>query len=214
MIGDEIKSGLLGRTTIGIVDSEKVEVDLNVTTAHTQSYNVDHPQYPVEVDPSNPTPGAINDHVVHKDSTIQITAIVSDTVDILSGFATTTAIEKLRILVKWQRTGALVTIQGYGSGGLAGAVGGLLGGGGLSDLLGADMEESFYLGTDREEVKNMLIGNITMERSRNQGADIQCKITFKRAQLASARSSGGTTSVDQGMAKTSAAPGQTPPQLT
>ncbi len=214
MIGDVLETLFAGRTTIGIVDSEKNEVDLNVTTSHSQTYNVDHPEYPIEVDPDNSTPGTIRDHVVHKDSSIDITAIISDTVDDLTGkIITKTAVEKLKQLVRWQRTGAIVSILGYGTGGLADTATDFLKSS-LSSLFGGGVEESFYMGTDREEVKNMLIGNITMKRSRDNGVNIECTIQIKRAQLATRRSLAigvSTGNIPQQTGSTSVAPNQTLP---
>lgn len=115
MIGASIFTGRERIVITGLQEGQEVTIDLNVTTAFSQDYPVTITQHPIEKDPNNPDTRNISDHVIPNPPTLNLICVLSDDIGLTS---ITTISEKLKTLIYWQRTGSIVKLEGYGTGGL------------------------------------------------------------------------------------------------
>jgi len=114
------KSILTGRTKIGIAAGTTTggrAISLDVTSAFQGQYNAQLPRYPVEADPTNP--GHINDHVIQGEMSLAVTGILSGSLGLTEAIQEweipMTAEMKLRKLIEFQKTGAIIKLLGYGT---------------------------------------------------------------------------------------------------
>ncbi|WP_078125868.1 phage baseplate protein [Leptospira alexanderi] len=166
-----------GREKIGITGVQggaNVTIDLNVTTAFNQDYPVTITQHPIEKDPDSPDTGNISDHVIPTPPAISLVCVLADDVELTS---ITTISEKLKTLIFWQRTGSVIKLEGYGTGGLFNKMISLFG---ISGLFNDDVEEPLYLGLDDEVIENLVIGNIRNRRDLELGKSVEVTLELKR----------------------------------
>lgn len=178
-----------GRERIGITgiqNGKKVTIDLNVTTAFSQSYPVTITEHPVEKDPDNPDTGNITDHVIPVSPTLGMTCTLDDDVELAS---ITTKSEKLKTLLYWQRTGSIVKFEGYGTGGL---IGKMLSFFGISGLFNDDLEEPLYMGLDDDVIENIAIGNIRTRRDVELGKSVELTLDLNRIIVTEAKTVQGS----------------------
>lgn len=181
-----------GRETIGITgiqNGKNVTIDLNATTAFSQSYPVTITEHPVEKDPDNPDTGNIADHIVPVSPTLGMTCILDDDVELAS---ITTKSEKLKTLLYWQRTGSIVKFEGYGTGGL---IGKMLSFFGMSGLFNDDLEEPLYMGLDDDVIENIAIGNIRTRRDVELGKSVELTLDLNRIIVTEAKTTQGSKKI-------------------
>ncbi|MDI7188844.1 phage baseplate protein [Leptospira santarosai] len=186
MIGASI---FIGRENIGISglqEGREVTIDLNVTTAFSQDYPVTITQHPIEKDPNNPDTRNISDHVIPNPPTLNLICVLSDDIGLTS---ITTISEKLKTLIYWQRTGSIIKLEGYGTGGLINKLISFLG---MDGLFNDDLEEPLYLGLDDEVIENLALGNIKNRRDIEIGKSIEVTLELKRIIVTEAQTTQGT----------------------
>ncbi|EMP81464.1 hypothetical protein LEP1GSC162_0750 [Leptospira santarosai str. CBC1531] len=186
MIGASIFTGRERIGITGLQEGREVTIDLNVTTAFSQDYPVTITQHPVERDPNNPDTRNISDHVIPNPPTLNLICVLSDDIGLTS---ITTISEKLKTLIYWQRTGSIVKLEGYGTGGLINKLISFLGMGGLFN---DDLEEPLYLGLDDEVIENLALGNIKNRRDIEIGKSIEVTLELKRIIVTEAQTTQGT----------------------
>ncbi|WP_017863264.1 phage baseplate protein [Leptospira santarosai] len=187
-----ITSLFTGREVIGISGVQSgnmVTIDLNVTTAFSQDYPVTVTQYPIEKDPNSPDTANISDHVIPAPPSLNIVCVLSEDIGLTS---ITTISEKLKTLIYWQRTGSIVKLEGYGTGGLINKMISFFG---LSGLFNDDIEEPLYLGLDDETIENLVIGNIRNRRDLEFGSSVEVTLELKRIIVTEARTVDGGGSI-------------------
>ncbi|EMO80214.1 hypothetical protein LEP1GSC126_3350 [Leptospira kirschneri str. 200801774] len=187
-----ITSFFTGRERLGITgiqDGGTVTIDLNVTTAFSQDYPVIITQHPIEKDPTNTDTANISDHVIPSPPTINLVCVISDDVGLTS---ITSASEKLKTLIYWQRTGSIIKVEGYGTGGLINNLISLLG---MSGLFNDDIDEPLYLGLDDEIIENLAIGNIRTRREVELGKSVEISFELKRIIVTEAQTAVSGTGV-------------------
>ncbi|EMI71053.1 hypothetical protein MAL08_03435 [Leptospira noguchii] len=174
MIGASIFTGRERIGITGLQEGREVTIDLNVTTAFSQDYPVTITQHPIEKDPNNPDTRNISDHVIPNPPTLNLICVLSDDIGLTS---ITTISEKLKTLIYWQRTGGIVKLEGYGTGGLINKLISFLG---MDGLFNDDLEEPLYLGLDDEVIENLALGNIKNRRDIEIGKSIEVTLELKR----------------------------------
>ncbi|ASV10737.1 phage baseplate protein [Leptospira santarosai] len=186
MIGASIFTGRERIGITGLQEGREVTIDLNVTTAFSQDYPVTITQHPVEKDPNNPDTRNISDHVIPNPPTLNLICVLSDDIGLTS---ITTISEKLKTLIYWQRTGSIVKLEGYGTGGLINKLISFLG---MDGLFNDDLEEPLYLGLDDEVIENLALGNIKNRRDIEIGKSIEVTLELKRIIVTEAQTTQGT----------------------
>ncbi|EMJ49295.1 phage baseplate protein [Leptospira santarosai] len=186
MIGASIFTGRERIGITGLQEDREVTIDLNVTTAFSQDYPVTITQHPVEKDPNNPDTRNISDHVIPNPPTLNLICVLSDDIGLTS---ITTISEKLKTLIYWQRTGSIVKLEGYGTGGLINKLISFLG---MDGLFNDDLEEPLYLGLDDEVIENLALGNIKNRRDIEIGKSIEVTLELKRIIVTEAQTTQGT----------------------
>ncbi|EMO14455.1 phage baseplate protein [Leptospira santarosai] len=186
MIGASIFTGRERIGITGLQEGREVTIDLNVTTAFSQDYPVTITQHPIEKDPNNPDTRNISDHVIPNPPTLNLICVLSDDIGLTS---ITTISEKLKTLIYWQRTGSIVKLEGYGTGGLINKLISFLG---MDGLFNDDLEEPLYLGLDDEVIENLALGNIKNRRDIEIGKSIEVTLELKRIIVTEAQTTQGT----------------------
>ncbi|EMP01433.1 phage baseplate protein [Leptospira santarosai] len=186
MIGASIFTGRERIVITGLQEGQEVTIDLNVTTAFSQDYPVTITQHPIEKDPNNPDTRNISDHVIPNPPTLNLICVLSDDIGLTS---ITTISEKLKTLIYWQRTGSIVKLEGYGTGGLINKLISFLG---MDGLFNDDLEEPLYLGLDDEVIENLALGNIKNRRDIEIGKSIEVTLELKRIIVTEAQTTQGT----------------------
>ncbi|TQE83064.1 phage baseplate protein [Leptospira noguchii] len=186
MIGASIFTGRERIGITGLQEGREVTIDLNVTTAFSQDYPVTITQHPIEKDPNNPDTRNISDHVIPNPPTLNLICVLSDDIGLTS---ITTISEKLKTLIYWQRTGGIVKLEGYGTGGLINKLISFLG---MDGLFNDDLEEPLYLGLDDEVIENLALGNIKNRRDIEIGKSSEVTLELKRIIVTEAQTIQGT----------------------
>ncbi|EMM99830.1 hypothetical protein LEP1GSC021_1660 [Leptospira noguchii str. 1993005606] len=186
MIGASIFTGRERIGITGLQEGREVTIDLNVTTAFSQDYPVTITQHPIEKDPNNPDTRNISDHVIPNPPTLNLICVLSDDIGLTS---ITTISEKLKTLIYWQRTGGIVKLEGYGTGGLINKLISFLG---MDGLFNDDLEEPLYLGLDDEVIENLALGNIKNRRDIEIGKSSEVTLELKRIIVTEAQTTQGT----------------------
>lgn len=186
MIGSSIFTGRDKIGITGVQAGKSVTIDLNVTTAFSQDYPVVITQNPIEKDPDNPDTGHISDHIIPSPPTLNLICVLSDDIGLTSITSTS---EKLKTLIYWQRTGSIVKLEGYGTGGLINKMIAFFG---MDGLFNDDLEEPLYLGLEDEVIENLAIGNIKNRRDMEIGKAIEVTLELKRIIVTEAQTIQGT----------------------
>jgi hypothetical protein len=156
---------ITGRDTIAL-KAEGIEVELNVVNTFDHSYPAEITKHAIEKDGSKQT---ISDHVALGDRAITIAFVLSSSTEL---FALTrmTVDSKIKQLIEWQSNGQIVTLLGYGTGGILDKIISKLPS--IFQYLEPDDVMERFVGRSRDEIPNLLLGDITFNESTEFGQDI------------------------------------------
>lgn len=206
-MGSVINSVLTGgREKIGLTgdfNGKKTTVDINVTTAYTWVSGVDITSHPIEKDDENLNVN-ITDHVVPKLPVISIEAILSDDLNLLSSVIDSVSNlsvqnnavsvkDKIKILAYWQRTGALLTMEGYFVGGVGSKILNYFKSGVGALISSEDIKEAFYAGISTDNIKGVVLGNITYKQTLSNGLDVVTNFSLQKVYYATAKIGSSST---------------------
>ncbi|EMY78895.1 hypothetical protein LEP1GSC060_0780 [Leptospira weilii serovar Ranarum str. ICFT] len=185
---------LTGRDRIALTDGDD-EVELNVSLDLHHTYPAEITRHTVEKEIGMTS---ITDHVIPGQRGITLNALLSSSTSVLS-LSRTTVEEKLDILVRWQSSGALVTLLGYGTGGIIGKILSMLPS--VFRYVEPSDPDNRYLGRSTDEIPNLIIGDLNIQETKDTGDDVAMSVSLfpvliaeaKTRQLRSVKSAGGRT---------------------
>ena len=164
---------LIGKNSSG----EVVEVELDLVETFDVVYTNKINYHTVEKKPSSVV-GMVLDYVKPENPVITSSCILSDSV-----LKKIPAKDKLKQIIYWQRTGTILSLEGYtvGSSGLGKIANFFKRGTGNFQ---SDLDEPFYAGIVTDEIPNLVLGNINVKNLPNLGNDIAVTLNFARVTLA------------------------------
>lgn len=185
---------LTGRDRIALTDGDD-EVELNVSLDLQHAYPAEITRHTVEKEIGMTS---ISDHVIPGQRGITLSALVSSSVSVLS-LSRTTVDEKLETLIRWQSNGALVTLLGYGTGGIISRILSMLPS--FFRFVEPSDPDNRYLGRSTDEIPNLLIGDLNIQETKENGNDVSLSLSLfpvliaeaKTRQLRSVKSAGNRT---------------------
>lgn len=184
---DKLSGGRERVTLIGLdKDKNRFELELDLVETFETTYNNQITSHAIEKDPSLPV-YKITDHVIPENPSIVCNCILSDNLNLLSlKPKTISAKDKLQMLTYWQRSGAILTLEGYTVG--SGLFGKILNffKRGIGNF-NSELEEPYYVGTVTERIENLCLGTITSRNKVELGNDIEVTLNLTRIHIAEAR---------------------------
>lgn len=199
-------------TLIGLDKSDKkVEIELDLVETFDATYQNTISNHTIEKDPNVPV-SKITDHVNSDNPTIVCNCVLADNLNVISSAASLSnkavgAKDKLKQIIYWQKSGSVITIEGYtvGSNGFGKLLNYLNGGIGNFN---SDLDEPYYAGMVNDRIENIVIGNVNPKNQLDLGNNIFVTLNFQRAQIAEAETTtrdkikSGVTPIKKGPAKT------------
>lgn len=155
---------IFGRETIAL-KADGVEVEMNVVLNVDHSYPAEVTKHAIEKDGIQTK---ITDHVILGDRGLALNCILSSTTDIFA-LSKISLDAKLKYLVEWQTNGQLVSLLGYGTGGIIDQFIAMLPS--IFQYLEPDDITDRYIGRSRDEIANLLIGDMTFSEAVETGGD-------------------------------------------
>ncbi|WP_061249449.1 phage baseplate protein [Leptospira alstonii] len=185
---------LSGRDKIALTDGDD-EVELNVSLDIQHSYPAEITRHTVEKEVGMTS---ITDHVIPGQRGITLNALLSSSIGVIA-LSRTTVDEKLETLVRWQSGGALVTLLGYGTGGIIGKILSMLPS--VFRYVEPNDPDNRYLGRSADEIPNLIIGDLNIQETKDTGDDVTVNLSLfpvliaeaKTRQLRRVKSAGGRT---------------------
>jgi len=171
---------ITGRDTIALKADGK-EVELNVVNTFDHSYPAEVTKHPIEKDGTKQT---VSDHVALGDRALTLAFVLSSSTEL---FALTrmTVDAKMKQLVDWQSRGQTVTLLGYGTGGILDKIISKLPS--LFQYLEPDDFMERFIGRSRDEIPNLLLGDIIFNESTEFGQDVGGTVMIWPAVIAEAK---------------------------
>lgn len=172
-------------TLIGLnAENEKVEIEIDLTETFETTYNNQVTTHAIEKD-KNLSVSKIADHVIPENPSISCNCVLSDNLNLLSTQKAISAKDKLRTLTYWQRSGSIITLEGYTVG--SGLVGKILNffNRGIGNF-NSELEEPYYAGTVTEKIENLVLGTVVSRNKTDLGNDIEVTLNFTRVKIAEA----------------------------
>ncbi|MBM9576957.1 hypothetical protein JWG45_07300 [Leptospira sp. 201903070] len=171
---------LTGRDRIALTDGDD-EVELNVSLDVQYTYPAEVTQHTVE---KKARMTSITDHVIPGKRGIELNAILSSSVSALS-LTNTTVDKKLETLVRWQSDGTLVTLLGYGTGGIIGRILSMLPS--FFRFVEPSDPDNRYLGKSTDEIPNLLLGDVSIQETKENGDNVSVGISLFPVMIAEAK---------------------------
>lgn len=171
---------LTGRDRIALTDGDD-DVELNVSIDIQHSYPAEITRHTVENEKGKTS---ITDHVVPGQRGISLNVFVSSSVDATS-LSRRSVDDKLEILVRWQSQGTLVTLLGYETGGILSKILSLLPS--SFRYVQPDDPEKRYLGRSRDEIPNLMIGDMNLQEGKDTGDDVALGLSLFPVVIAEAK---------------------------
>lgn len=197
-----------GRSRVALLGPNRndftVEIEIDLVESFDVTYSTQISTHAIEKDPNNPV-GKISDHVQPENPTVSSSCILSD--DVISD---TSAKDKLKQLIFWQKSGSLITMEGYtvGSNAFGKVINTLKRGFGNFN---SDLKEPHYLGMVTDRIENIVLGNIIAKNTTDLGNDIGVTLNFSRIQIVEAKTK-SRSSKSTSNSRTISKKGNTQPQ--
>jgi len=171
---------IFGRETIAL-KGDGVEVEINVTLNLDHSYPAEVTKHAIEKDGIQTK---VTDHVILGDRGLSLNCILSSSTDIFA--LTKMSLDaKMKYLVEWQTNGQLLSLLGYGTGGIIDQFLSLLPS--FFQYLEPDDITERYIGRSKDEIPNLLIGDMNFSESVDHGGDVAGTIMLWPALIAEAK---------------------------
>lgn len=169
-----------GRDTIALTDGD-TEIEMNVSFDLQYSYPAEITEHTIEKEKGKT---ALTDHVIPGRRGISLKALLSSSVEVLT-LSNKTVDEKLETLIGWQTSGTLLTLLGYGTGGIISRVLSMLPS--IFRYVEPDDPDKRYLGRSVDEIPNLLLGDISFSESKETGNDVSIQISIFPILIAEAK---------------------------
>ncbi|WP_167883035.1 phage baseplate protein [Leptospira barantonii] len=171
---------LTGRDTIALTDGDD-EIEINVSFDLQYTYPAEITKHTVEKEKGKTM---LTDHVIPGNRGITLSALLSSSFGVLT-LSNKTVDEKLETLIAWQTSGTLLTLLGYGTGGIISRVLSMLPS--VFRYVEPDDPDKRYLGRSVDEIPNLLLGDISFSESKDTGNDIPISISIFPILIAEAK---------------------------
>jgi hypothetical protein len=205
-----------GRRLVTLIGADKdknlVEVEFDVIDSFKVVHNTQVSSHTIEKG-EDVDLNRVSDHVINSPPVISAAGYLSDNLGISLSKVTNTSIsakEKLNRLLFWQKTGTLLTMEGYGQN--KGALGKAISyfKTGIAGLF-SSKEDAYYFGVSSDKIVALVLSNLTPSQSNDTGSDIRIEFNLNRIQIAEAKKGvsnsvtpkKGVTSTDKGKAEPS-----------
>lgn len=153
---------IFGRDTIAL-KADDIEVEMNVVLNLDHSYPAEVTKHTIE---KNGIQTKVTDHVVLGDRGISLNCILSSSSNLFA--LTSMSVDaKMKYLIDWQTKGQLITMLGYGTGGVIDKFLSLLPS--FFQYLEPEDITERYVGRSRDEIPNLLLGDVKFTESTEYG---------------------------------------------
>jgi hypothetical protein len=180
-----------GRRLVTLIGADKdknlVEVEFDVVDTFKVMHSTQVTSHAIEKG-EDVDLNRVSDHVINSPPIITVAGYLSDNLGISLANASITntsvsAKEKLNRLLFWQKTGTLLTLEGYGQkkGKLGKAISFIKTG--IAGLF-SSKEDAYYFGVSSDKIVSLVLSNLSPSQSNDTGSDIKIDFNLNKIQIA------------------------------
>ncbi|HRG49344.1 MAG TPA: hypothetical protein PLG41_24280, partial [Leptospiraceae bacterium] len=157
-------------------------IDIDCVSTYNLTESVTVTSHPVESDP-NGILNQVSDYVIPGMPSIAMNIILSDNLGLSYGSIGSKSVsmkDKVKILTFWQKTGTVISLLGYKTGGaIAGNALNALDSG-LQNFFDISEPNAYYTGLDTDIISDLVLGSIIWQRKTELGLDVEATVALQK----------------------------------